>query len=134
MKEVVIHKLVDGIFFANVICLDANTKEITLDARTSDAIALAVRFNAPIFTYENILNKAGIHLETRPVKETEKQYDDEVLTASSTTFNTEKEEIISSNKYEKYSLQQLQEMLSIAIENENYEEAAKLRDQISNKE
>ncbi len=62
VKQVIIHKLVDGVFFSSLICERDRLEEI-IDTRTSDAIALAVRFNAPIFTYENILDKAGIYLK-----------------------------------------------------------------------
>src|SRR3972149_11519930 len=65
LKEVVIYNLVEGIFYAKLIC-DDHEKEIEIDARTSDAIALAVRFDCPIFTYEFILSAAGIILEDQP--------------------------------------------------------------------
>ena len=61
VKQVIIHKLVDGVFYSSIICERDKIEEI-IDARTSDAIALALRFNAPIFTYKNILDKAGIYL------------------------------------------------------------------------
>ena len=60
-KQVIIHKLVDGVFFSSLICEKMGVEEI-IDTRTSDAIAIAVRFEAPIYTYENILDKAGVHL------------------------------------------------------------------------
>ena len=62
IKEVIIHKLVDGVFFSSLICQKDGVEEV-IDARTSDAIAIAVRFQAPIFTYENILDKAGVFLK-----------------------------------------------------------------------
>ena len=62
VKQVIIHKLVDGVFYSSLICERDKIEEI-IDARTSDAIALALRFNAPIFTYQNILDKAGIYLK-----------------------------------------------------------------------
>ena len=62
VKQVIIHKLVDGIFFSSLICEKDGVEEI-IDTRTSDAIAIAVRFEAPIYTYENILDKAGIYLK-----------------------------------------------------------------------
>src|SRR5699024_10029514 len=63
IKQVIIHKLVDGVFYSSLICEREKMEEI-IDARTSDAVALALRFNAPIFTYKNILDKAGIQLKT----------------------------------------------------------------------
>ena len=68
----IIHKLVDGIFFSSLVCEKDGVEEI-IDTRTSDAIAIAVRFQAPIYTYENILDKAGIYLkieEELAIKET----------------------------------------------------------------
>jgi bifunctional DNase/RNase len=62
VKQVIIHKLVDGIFFSSLICDKDGVEEI-IDTRTSDAIAIAIRFLAPIYTYENILDKAGIYLK-----------------------------------------------------------------------
>ena len=62
VKQVIIHKLVDGVFYSSIICERDKIEEI-IDARTSDAIALALRFSAPIFTYKNILDKAGIYLK-----------------------------------------------------------------------
>ena len=63
IKQIIIHKLVDGVFYSSIICERDKIEEI-IDARTSDAIALALRFDAPIFTYENILNKAGVILKS----------------------------------------------------------------------
>ena len=67
VKQVIIHKLRDGVFYSSIICEREKIEEI-IDARTSDAIALALRFNAPIFTYKNILDQAGIHTEVGPKK------------------------------------------------------------------
>jgi Uncharacterized conserved protein len=64
VTEVVIHKLVDGVFFSSLICQRDGVEE-TIDTRTSDAIAIAVRFQAPIYTYENILEKAGVFLKLK---------------------------------------------------------------------
>ena len=68
VKQVIIHKLVDGVFYASLICERDKTEEV-IDARTSDAIALALRFFFFIFTYQNILEKAGIILKNDPKKE-----------------------------------------------------------------
>lgn len=66
IKEVLIYNLVEGIFFAKLLCSNGE-EDLEIDARTSDAIALAVRFQCPIFTYEFILSSAGITLEDAPV-------------------------------------------------------------------
>jgi len=125
IKQVIIHKLIDGIFYSSLICERDRVEEI-IDTRTSDAIAIAVRFNAPIFTYENILDKAGIDLKN-----------EEILGDES--FEEEEEEFIEemfselenlTAPFEKLSLEELQKQLAEAIENEEYELAAKLRDEI----
>ena len=78
IKQVVIHKLVDGVFFSNIICERDKTEE-TIDARTSDAIALALRYNAPIFTYKTILDKAGIFLKLYSKNKKSKENDDSIV-------------------------------------------------------
>ena len=78
IKEIIIHKLVDGVFFSSLVCEREGTEEV-IDTRTSDAIAIAVRFNAPIYTYENILDKAGIYLKVEEEADFEKKQDDDIL-------------------------------------------------------
>ncbi|GGB70645.1 hypothetical protein GCM10007424_08270 [Flavobacterium suaedae] len=130
VKQVIIHKLVDGVFFSSIICERDKIEEI-IDARTSDAIALALRFNAPIFTYKNILDKAGIYLKINPESENEDEEPDDVLTPPQTFGSTES---VSGEGYSQYSLQELNEMLEGAVQNEDYEKAAKIRDEISKRE
>src|SRR4029078_5456456 len=90
IKQVIIHKLVDGVFYSSIICERDKIEEI-IDARTSDAIALALRFNAPIFTYKNILNKAGIYLKpSNPEADKDPQEMDDVL-SNPETFGMEDE-------------------------------------------
>lgn len=129
VKQIIIHKLVDGVFYSSVICERDKIEEI-IDARTSDAIALALRFNAPIFTYKNILDKAGIYLKNNPL-ETDKdsQEIDEIL-SNPKTFSQE-ESNQSGEIYSKHSLQELTELLDQAVAHEDYEKAAKIRDEIS---
>ena len=134
VKQVIIHKLVDGVFYSSLICERDKIEEI-IDARTSDAIALALRFNAPIFTYQNILDKAGIYLknsetesstskeEAEEIKRTELIIEDVLKDAS--------EETETSNPSTKKSLKQLEDELDEAVKNEDYEKAAQLRDEIS---
>ena len=88
VKQVIIHKLVDGVFYASLICERDKIEEI-IDARTSDAIALALRFSAPIFTYKNILEKAGIILKTDSKKEDEENQPEEVLLFDDLELETE---------------------------------------------
>lgn len=132
VKQVIIHKLVDGVFYSSIICERDKIEEI-IDARTSDAIALALRFSAPIFTYKNILDKAGIYLKTNP-QDTDKdsQEIDDIL-SNPETFGNEDEQT-SGRPYIKNSLQELTEMLEEAVSHEDYEKAAKIRDEISKRE
>ncbi len=125
IKEVIIHKLVDGVFFSSLVC-EKNEKEEMIDARTSDAIAIAVRFNAPIFTYENILDKAGIYLKAEEEMALEGKSELKKIPGD---FDASKSK--EKTSFSKLSLTQLQEQLHQAVVNENYELAAKIRDEIS---
>lgn len=129
VKQVIIHKLVDGVFFSSIICERDRIEEI-IDARTSDAIALALRFSAPIFTYKNILDKAGIYLKINPDQPEGTEESEDVLSPVQ-TFGTEE---VSGEGYSQYSLQELNELLEGAVQNEDYEKAAKIRDEISKRE
>lgn len=127
IKQVIIHKLVDGVFYSSIICERDKIEEI-IDARTSDAISLALRFQAPIFTYKNILDKAGIFLKGS--KETEELTDEEEILIDEIVI--EEEELLSSeNDYQRMSLKELNTQLEQAVKNEDYELAAKIRDEIS---
>tara|TARA_R110001583_G_scaffold8413_6_gene40212 strand:- start:6588 stop:7199 length:612 start_codon:yes stop_codon:yes gene_type:complete len=124
IKQVIIHKLVDGVFYSSLICERDNIEEI-IDTRTSDAIALATRFNAPIFTYENILDKAGIYLKMK----------DELGPGDEDDLGIEKlietPKPIQKSTFSKETLKQLNEKLDKAVQNEDYELAAKIRDEIN---
>jgi len=122
IKQVIIHKLVDGVFYSSLICERDGIEEI-IDTRTSDAIALATRFLAPIFTYENILDKAGVYLKLKEDDEIDE--DDPILlddliaeTVEETSYGTE-------------TLKELNKQLDEAVANEDYELAAKIRDEIN---
>ena len=127
VKQVIIHKLVDGVFYSSLICERDKIEEI-IDARTSDAIALALRFQAPIFTYKNILDKAGIYLKVNPKREEEHKTDnilmDEVLAE-------EIETSAGQDNFTDKTLDELHKMLDKAVANEDYEKAARIRDEIS---
>ena len=124
IKQVIIHKLVDGVFYSSVICERDGIEEI-IDSRSSDAIALAIRFEAPIYTYENILEKAGVVLKI------EKEIDEKSLLKE--LFSDEKAETTTIDDLKEKSKIELEELLKIAVQNENYESAAKIRDEISNR-
>ena len=129
IKHVIIHKLVDGVFYSSIICERDKIEEI-IDARTSDAIALALRFNAPIFTYKNILEKAGIYLKTTTSKKSTSKREEEVI--ENLIIGEDKESIKPSREnYTRFSLIELNKMLDDAVNNENYEKAASVRDEIS---
>ncbi len=123
IKEIIIYNLVEGIFFAKLVC-EQNGKTVEIDARTSDSIALAVRFNCPVSTYEFILSSAGIIL------------DDENAELGETELSTtEVTELIKEdpNDVSKKSISDLEQMLDEAIRNEDYERASLLRDEINKK-
>lgn len=132
VKQVIIHKLVDGVFYSSIICERDKIEEI-IDARTSDAIALALRFAAPIFTYKNILDKAGIYLKSSSAETTKDADGLEGVLSTPETFGME-ESNQSGDMYAKHSLSELHELLEGAVQDEDYEKAAKIRDEISKRE
>lgn len=117
--EVLINKFEEGIFFSKLIC-EKDGKITEIDSRTSDAVALALRFGCPIYALESIVEEAGITMDENMEEESLHgiQEDDDPLS----------EEDISA--YEDYLLDELEEMLKKAIHDENYEEASRLRDEI----
>ena len=129
IKQVIIHKLVDGVFYSSIICERDKIEEI-IDARMSDAIALALRFNAPIFTYKTILDKAGIFLK---FSSKEKEENDDSIMVDEILQEGETVEIKSgaTDGYTELSIDELNKELERAVNSEDYEKAAKLRDEIS---
>jgi len=117
IKQVIIHKIVDGVFFSSLICVRDKIEEI-IDSRTSDAIALAIRFNSPIFTYENVLEKAGIIIKDGEIKKDKEK-------------KSEQDDLSKKIDYGKLSIIQLEKAISVAVKNEDYELAAHLRDEIN---
>lgn len=124
LKEVIIYNLVEGIFYSKLIC-DDKDKEVEIDARTSDAIALAVRFDCPIYTYEFILSAAGIILDDQAKESTGAAAVLEEPIATKSAFTKEDKDLT------KKSTEELKEMLNSAITNENYERASKIRDELN---
>ncbi len=119
LKEVVINNLLDGIFYARLICVrDGELFEI--DSRTSDAIAMAVRFECPIYTYDFILEAAGVVLE---------EQEDGSLRASQVAGSN-----LDSDSIETFSMDALQTKLQEVLEAEDYEMAAKIRDEIKRRQ
>jgi bifunctional DNase/RNase len=122
LKKVIIHKLVDGVFYASIVCHKDGQEEV-LDARTSDAIALALRFDTSIFTYESILEQAGIILD---VKEADPKKIESYKQPQQLPQDTKADPSLS-----KLSLDKLKEALEQAVQMEDYEYAAAIRDEIS---
>ncbi|TAE38402.1 MAG: hypothetical protein EAZ51_07240 [Sphingobacteriales bacterium] len=118
VSEVIIYNLVDGIFYAKLMCNDGK-KNMEIDARTSDAIALAVRFNCPIYTYEFILASAGIVIEGT-----------DFVILDNLEAVSEAKPTLTSN-YTAISIDELQAKLQEALNEEAYEKAAKIRDEIT---
>jgi bifunctional DNase/RNase len=132
VQQVIIHKLLDGVFYSSIICERDGIEEI-IDARTSDAIALALRFDAPIFTYKNILDKAGIKTEVEPYKNDLSKKAATVIKQLIT--GDDKESPISNREdFSKHSLKKLKKMLEDAVNNEEYEKAVSIRDEISKRQ
>jgi len=117
ISKVVIHTLNEGIFHASFFCKSKGKKEVEIDARTSDAVALAVRFKCPIFTYEQVLSKAGIILD--------KTLEDNIA------FEQEESDASKEKGLKDFTLSKLQTMLKKAIETEAYEKASAIRDEIN---
>lgn len=120
VKEVIIYNLLEGIFYSKLIC-EQGKNEIEIDARTSDAIALAVRFKCPVYTYESILSKAGVILEEEEGGKTTPK----TTKKKSPKKKKSEEEVLSES-----SVEQLKDLLDGAIEKENYELASRIRDEL----
>lgn len=121
LKEVVINNLLDGIFYARLICIK-DGEIIEVDSRTSDALAMAVRFDCPIYTYEFILDAAGVVLEDEGGEE-------QGSGATAEADVPEKKASLSS-----YSVEALRKMLDEVLNEENYERAAEIRDEIDRRQ
>ncbi len=117
INEVIIYKFGEGIFYAKLFCFDGE-KEIEIDSRTSDAVALAVRFKCPIYTYESILKAAGIILQDESQEPAPKELNDD-------------ESKTEDGEFSQLNIKELKEMLSRAIDEEAYEKASKIRDEIA---
>lgn len=119
LLEVVITRFREGVFYAVLVCKQGEDLSM-IDARPSDAIALAVRFGCPMSVYENVMEEAGIEM-------------DEVQDMEDSSEPEEEPEEASDNTLENLSVEQLQQLLQMAIDEENYEKAAELRDLINEK-
>ena len=125
VEEIVISDLKEGVFFAKIVCHNG-VKQIEVDARPSDAIAIGLRFNVPIYTFENVMSEAGIVLSEEPEEEEEEKVTrskKETSKKSSGKSFTEQLKDLSSDK--------LAKMLEEALHKEDYEKAAKIRDEMN---
>ena len=121
LKEVIINNLLDGIFYARLVC-ERNGEVYEIDSRTSDALAMAVRYNCPIYTYEFILDAAGVVLE-----------EPETATTGSKPKSPQKQKAAPAkgSSLGNYSIEELNRMLEEVLGKEDYEQAAKIRDEIN---
>jgi len=123
VEEIIISDLKEGVFFAKIVCSDG-LKRMEIDARPSDAIAIGLRFDSPIYTFENILAEAGIVLTDESEEDVEPKAE---------AKQKAKKEVVpkKGDDFKNYSVDRLNEMLKEAIEKEDYEKAAKIRDELS---
>jgi len=129
VEEIIISDLKEGVFFAKIVCSDG-LKKSEVDARPSDAIAVGLRFDAPIFTYENILAEAGIVLTDEEDDEEKEKEKEKAEPPAEKKVKVKKESSKKGDDYKSYSVEKLNELLKDAIEKEDYERAAKLRDEL----
>lgn len=125
IKQVYIYDLVEGVFYARLICEDKDRIEVEIDSRTSDAIALALRFNAPIYTTKKILNEAGIIIEEvlSDIIDDDENNDKNIETEDKTKN--------SDTEFGNFTETELKRIMQEAIEKEEYEKASKIRDELN---
>ena len=121
LKEVIINNLLDGIFYARLVCI-SNGEVFEIDSRTSDAIAMAVRYDCPIYTYEFIMEQAGVLLE---------ESEEGAGEAGAKKPGPKKKTKKAPPSIDTMSLPDLQKNLDNALSKEDYEKAAKIRDEIN---
>ena len=131
VDSIYIYKLEDGVFYSNIVFLNEDGNRAEIDSRTSDAIALAVRFNAPIYAYENVVEKAGIHLdvieEEENIRRAANNFEDDLDILAGL-----ENDLSDVNEYEGWTKSELESEMEKAVKNEDDELAARLRDQIDN--
>ena len=123
VREILISDLKEGVFFAKLVC-DKNGKSVEIDSRPSDAIAIGLRFGIDIFTTEQILNEAAVVIS-------EEGDEDEMDLLRKTKKSGEEGENKSTSKLGDFSSEKLNNLLEKALENEDYERAAALRDELN---
>ena len=124
IEEIIIHNLVDGIFYSTIICKHTG-ETYEFDSRTSDAVALSTRFKCPIYTYETILEQAGVSIELSP--EEEEKIDTEIQNAPAKIIANREDD------YSKYTIAELDKILAKSIEAEEYEKAAAIQKELDSR-
>lgn len=126
IHEIIISELREGVFYAKIVCSSKNSpyERIEIDARPSDAIAIGLRFNVPIYTYEDVLSEAGITIS-------DLEEDAEIAPSGSTRERTGERRPSTAGGFAHMSIEQLENELQRAIEEEDYEKAAKIRDELN---
>ncbi len=120
ITEVFIHQLKEGVFYASLI-IENTDEKLTIDCRTSDAIAIAVRFNCSIFTTESILDEAGIEIEDNQIQKPGRDESDDLSPVGEKSGN---------EGFKGKSVSELEALLDEALRNEDYMKAAQIRDEI----
>jgi len=124
VQEILISDLREGVFYSRIICIADNAERLEIDARPSDAIAIGLRFNAPIYTYASILSEAGIIINE----------DEEENATEESTTDAEVEAPKTVSSLGEFTTEQLNQLLDEALEEEDYEKAARIRDEIQKRE
>jgi len=126
LNHVIIHKLSEGVFYSNIVC-ERESKVVKIDSRTSDAIALSIRFNAPIFVTKEIIDEAGFENDEKyldGINLTDENFFKDNLSSSTESKDENTKDI------KKISTRKIRKMLEKSIQNEDYELAARLRDEL----
>ncbi|MAW20874.1 MAG: hypothetical protein CMD16_00580 [Flavobacteriales bacterium] len=131
VQKIVIHTLVEGVFHSSFHCKQKESgEEISIDSRTSDAIAIAIRYGCPIFTYEDILSRAGIIINNFQEEEKEEKEEKEILDEE-LNLEDEEDKTTEPQGISYMSSSKLKKLLNIAIEEEDYEKASEIRDELN---
>lgn len=120
LTEVIVNKFEEGVFYSQLVCHSDNGPQV-IDSRTSDAIALAVRFKCPVYTYEEVMSAAGILIEEEDKENQEESQND-------------LEDVDETTEFQRFTIDELKQLLNEAVEKEEFERASQLRDEIRRRE
>lgn len=127
LQEVIINKFSEGIFYALLVCEDAAGNAYEIDSRTSDAVALAIRFDCPIYTYESIIEQTGVSMEEAESEEEVQSEEKEPKSSPSKKGQGQ----VKSEQFSSYTLKELEQMIKEAISKEDYERASVIQEEIN---